>query len=94
MLAFTPDDLNAIDAIWRSLPPHHIWTGWAAAGEAPERIFIFRKRAHWRRFTLTKTHAGFALADERGQMAAEAQSLGDLLAAVEAIPGLETLHQD
>lgn len=65
-----------------------MWTGWAAAGETPERILIFRTRAHWRRFALTKTATGFALADETGRIAAQAQSLPDLLRAVEAIPGL------
>jgi hypothetical protein len=32
-----------------------MWTGWAAAGESPEQVWIFRTRAHWRRFPLVKT---------------------------------------
>lgn len=65
-----------------------MWTGWSAVGERPERIWIFRTRAHWRRFPLTKTDDGFALADERGR-SVKAASLESLLEIVEAIPGLK-----
>jgi hypothetical protein len=94
MTPFTPEEINEIDRIWRTLPADHMWTGWAAAGERPERISIFRTRAHWRRFTLTKASGGFAVADEKGRAVAEAQNLPDLLKAVEAIPGLAERLQD
>lgn len=89
MTNFTPSELDEIDAIWRSLPPDHMWTGWAAAGESPEQVWIFRTRAHWRRFPLVKTGNGYALSDEKGRRTVRAASLKDLLSAVEAIPGLD-----
>jgi hypothetical protein len=94
MLTFTPHEVDEIDQIWRSLPATHMWTGWAAAGATPERILIFRTRAHWRRFTLTKTPSGFAVADEKDRAVAEAATLPELLKAVEAIPGLTQPPQD
>jgi hypothetical protein len=94
MILFSSAELNQIDHLWRRLPPDHMWSGWAATGETPERVWIFRTRAHWRRFPLTRTETGFALADEFGRVVAEAANLADLLLAVEAIPGLETLYQD
>jgi hypothetical protein len=89
MTNFTPSELDEIDAIWRSLPQDHMWTGWAAAGESPEQVWIFRTRAHWRRFPLVKTGNGYALSDEKGRRTVRAASLKDLLSAVEAIPGLD-----
>ncbi|HPE47306.1 MAG TPA: hypothetical protein PLR76_02875 [Hyphomonas sp.] len=89
MLAFTPSEIDEIDALWRSLPPDHMWTGWAAAGETPEQVWIFRTRAHWRRFPLKKTDTGYTLSDERGRRVIRADSLQELLVAVEAIPGLD-----
>jgi hypothetical protein len=44
MTAFSPSEVDEIDALWRSLPPDHMWTGWAAAGESPDQIWIFRTR--------------------------------------------------
>lgn len=88
MSAFTPSELDEIDALWRSLPPDHMWTGWAAAGESPEQIWIFRTRAHWRRFPLVKTETGYALSDEKGRRTVQAASLQELLSAVESIPAL------
>lgn len=91
MEAFTPEDLAAIDRLWRSLPRGHVWTGWAAAGDAPEEIWIIRTRAHWRRFALRKHRGGFALHDETGEIVGMDQTLAGLLARVEALPGLEML---
>ena len=89
MTAFTPSEVDEIDALWRSLPPDHMWTGWAAAGESPDQIWIFRTRAHWRRFPLFKTDEGYALSDEKGRRVIRAVSLQELLSAVEAMPGLD-----
>ncbi|MCA8900971.1 MAG: hypothetical protein KDA53_06930 [Hyphomonas sp.] len=90
MPVFTPSEIDEIDALWRSLPPDHMWTGWASAGEAPEQVWIFRTRAHWRRFPLVKTGEGYALSDEKGRRVIRAATLEDLLSAVEAIPALGT----
>lgn len=83
---FSPDDIDEIDRLWRSLPPTHMWTGWAAAGERPDTVWIFRTLTHWRRFPLTRTGSGYALSDDRGNLFREAGSLGELLLAVEAVP--------
>ena len=66
-----------------------MWTGWAAAGRKPEQIWIFRTRAHWRQFPLSKTDTGYAIADERGLVVARAKSLKALLRKVESIPRLD-----
>lgn len=89
MLCFSPEDIDEIDRLWRSLPESHMWTGWAAVGQSPETIWIYRSRAHWRRFPLTRTPAGFALSDDQGRLFREAESLEDLLRAVEAVPALQ-----
>lgn len=94
MAAFTSSEIDAIDALWRALPAEHVWTGWAAAGEAPEEIWIFRTKAHWRRFPLRKTEGGYALHIETGRMVAEAATLEALLEKVEAIPGLRVVGGD
>lgn len=88
MARFTASEIKAIDALWRTLPGDHVWTGWAAAGETPDEIWIFRTRAHWRKFPLSKTDKGYRICDESGQNAIEASSLEGLLAKVEAIPSL------
>ena len=88
MSAFTSQEIDDIDALWRSVSADHVWTGWAAAGESPSEILIFRTRAHWRKFPLRKTGKGYALFDERDRCVAEEISLSSLLEAVEAIPGL------
>lgn len=88
---FTPDEIAAIDRLWRSLPKDHVWTGWAAAGDAPEEIWIIRTRAHWRRFPLRKHKRGFALHDETGEIVEVDQTLAGLLARVEALPALKTI---
>ena len=94
MLSFLPSDLQEIDRLWRALPADHVWSGWAASGEAPEHVWIFRTRANWRRLPLIKTVAGFALSDERGQRVVTARTLEDLLRTIEAIPGLAEPPQD
>ena len=88
MNRFSQQDLDEIDQLWRSVPADHVWTGWSASGAEPEEIWLYRTRAHWRKFPLRKTDNGFALFDERGRPVADAETLGDLLRAVESIPGL------
>ncbi len=87
-LAFTSAEIEEIDQLWRSLPQEHMWAGWAATGEAPDTIWLFRTRAHWRKFPLTKQKTGFALADETGRRVARARTLAELLRAVEGVPAL------
>lgn len=94
MLRFSPEDIDAIDQLWRSLPPGHMWTGWAAVGQSPETVWIYRSRAHWRRFPLTRTKTGYALGDDQGRPFREAATLEDLLKAVEAVPRLRAADQD
>ena len=88
MSEFTADEVDQIDALWRSLPSDHVWTGWAAAGDTPVEVLIFRTKAHCRKFPLRKTDKGYALFDERDRRVAEESSLKGLLKAVESIPGL------
>jgi hypothetical protein len=94
MECFTASEIDEIDRLWRRPPIEHMWTGWATAGEAPEHVWIFRTRAHWRRFPLTKTARGYVLADEDGRRVFRAPTLADLLQAVEAVPGLDAVVQD
>lgn len=89
MSGFTPEEIDEVDRLWRDLPTDHVWSGWAATGEQPEEIWIYRSRNHWRRFPLTKSPHGFALSDEDGKTVADGQTLVSLLKKVEAIPGLE-----
>jgi hypothetical protein len=89
MKRFSQHDLDEIDQLWRSVPADHVWTGWSASGVEPEEVWLYRTRAHWRKFPLRKTDAGFALFDERGREVASAATLDDLLRAVERIPGLD-----
>ncbi len=90
MPKFSSEDIDKIDRLWRSLPADHMWTGWAATGERPETVWIFRTLTHWRRFPLTRTETGYALSDDRGNLFREAATLEELLAAVEALPQLGT----
>ncbi len=94
MPVFSPEDIDEIDRLWRSLPADHIWTGWAAVGQTPDTVWLFRSRVHWRRFALTRTETGYALSDERRRLFREAGSLEDLLRAVEALPALRASPQD
>lgn len=88
MSRFTPEEINEIDALWRSLPKDHVWSGWAASGDHPREIWIFRTKAHWRRFPLIKMDEGYALFDERDRQVARAATLERLLRKVEVIPGI------
>ena len=94
MLKFSPADIDLIDRLWRSLPADHMWSGWAAVGETPDTVWIFRALTHWRRFPLTRTEAGYALGDDRGNLFREADTLEDLLRAVETVPRRSEFHQD
>jgi hypothetical protein len=94
MPVFSPEEIDEIDRLWRSLPADHMWTGWAAVGQSPETVWLFRSRAHWRRFPLTRTAGGYALGDDRGRIFREAASLEELLRAVEAVPALRDTAQD
>lgn len=89
MTRFSADDIEAIDRLWRSVPPDHVWTGWSASGNEPEEVILYRTRAHWRKFPLLKVEDGFAIYDERGKLIVEGMSLPELLEAVENIPGLD-----
>lgn len=91
---FSPGEIDEIDRLWRSLPVDHMWTGWAAAGEHPETVWIFRTLTHWRRFPLTRTDTGYALSDDRGNLFQEAATLQDLLQAVETVPQQDSAAQD
>lgn len=88
MQTFSQQDLEDIDRLWRSVPADHVWTGWSASGAEPEEVWLYRTRAHWRKFPLRKTADGFELYDETDRKVAEADSLSGLLEAVESIPGL------
>ena len=88
MNSFSQQDLDEIDKLWRSVPADHVWTGWSASGVEPDEVWLYRTRAHWRKFPLRKTSNGFAIHDERERKVAEAETLQDLLQAVESIPGL------
>jgi len=92
MEAFSDAELEEVNAIWRALPEDHVWCGWASVGDPVSEVFIYRARAHWRRFLLTKTGGLYRLSDEAGRVVAAHESLTGLLAEVEAIPGLKTRH--
>ena len=94
MQTFSQSDLDAIDTLWRSVPADHVWTGWSAAGANPAEVWLYRTRAHWRKFPLRKTDSGFALFDEKDRKVAQARTLEDLLSAVESIPGLQATGSD
>lgn len=91
---FSPEDIDEIDRLWRRLPADHMWTGWAATGERPETVWIFRTLTHWRLFPLSRTQTGYALRDDQGNLFREASTPEGLLAAVEAVPRLSTPRQD
>lgn len=88
MNVFTATELDQIDALWRNQPIDHVWTGWAQPGDRKDEVWIFRKRANWRRFTLTKTATTYRLFDEKHRAVATARSLEDLITRVDAIPGI------
>lgn len=88
MSNFTPQEIDEIDRLWRSVGIDHVWTGWAAAGNFPSEVLIFRTRAHWRKFPLRKTDEGYVLFDEGDRCVAKETTLRSLLKVIEAIPGL------
>ncbi|MEM1149423.1 MAG: hypothetical protein AAGI03_02550 [Pseudomonadota bacterium] len=90
---FTRAEIDTIDRLWRAVAEDHVWTGWAAAGDDPDEILIYRTRAHWRRFPLRKTEDGYALYIETGRQVAAADTLEALLKKVEAIPGLRVVKK-
>ena len=92
MDAFQEEEIALLEAIWRGLPEDHVWCGWASVGEPATEIAIYRTRAHWRRFRLTKSGGRYLLHDERDRLVAESDDLPGLLARVEAIPGLRTAY--
>lgn len=85
---FTAVEIEEIDRLWRAVPKDHVWSGWAATGEQPREVWIFRTKAHWRRFPLKKDAQGYALFDERDRRVARASTLAGLLKEVEGIPGI------
>ena len=89
MKTFSQKDLDTIDRLWRGVPADHVWTGWSAAGAEPDEVWLYRTRAHWRKFPLRKTADGFELYDERDRQVAALGTLADLLSAIERIPALE-----
>ena len=90
MAPFTEQDLIAIDRLWRSVPPDHVWTGWSAIGSPPVEIILYRTRAHWRRFPLRKASSGYVIFNEKDHLIAKAETLEALLRRVETLPGLKT----
>jgi hypothetical protein len=88
MTVFTATELDQIDTLWRKRPVNDVWSGWAQPGDRLDEVWIFRTRANWRRFTLTKTATTFRLFDEKQRPVATARTLEDLLTRVDAIPGL------
>lgn len=94
MKTFSQQDLDTIDRLWRSVPADHVWTGWSASGAEPDEVWLYRTRAHWRKFPLRKSGNGFALFDERDSKVADAETLSDLLPAIESIPALDAPGED
>ena len=88
MLVFSSEEVEQIDALWRDCPIGHVWTGWARPGHQDDEIWIFRKKANWRRFTLVKSRTSYFLYDEKRRVVAKASTLSELMAAVDAIPVL------
>lgn len=88
MAEITPSEIDEIDILWRQCPTDHVWAGWARPGNRSDEVWIFRRRANWRRFTLIKRRAYFYLYDEKHRIVARAPALSDLLKLVDAIPGL------
>ena len=88
MLVFNSSEIEQIDALWRACPIGHVWTGWARPGNRDDEIWIFRKKANWRRFLLAKSRTAYFLFDEKRRVVAKAGSLDALMERVDAIPGL------
>ena len=88
MLTLNPSEIEQIDALWRACPIGHVWTGWARPGDRDDEVWIFRKKANWRRFLLGKSRTSYFLFDEKRRVVARATTLEELMAAVDAIPGI------
>lgn len=88
MLVFSSSEIEQIDALWRACPIGHVWTGWARPGNRDDEIWIFRKKANWRRFRLGKSRTNYFLFDEKRRVVAKAANLDELMARVDAIPGI------
>lgn len=88
MTDFSPSEIDEIDALWRQCPTDHVWVGWARPGGRNDEVWIFRKRANWRRFTLIKSRRTFYIYDEKRRIVLRAGSLKDLLDQVDVMPGL------
>ncbi|MAP94880.1 MAG: hypothetical protein CMK07_08015 [Ponticaulis sp.] len=88
MLVFNASEVDQIDNLWRAREKTHVWTGWARPGDRLDEIWIFRKKANWRRFTLVKSRTSFLLYDEKRRIVAKAVSLEELMNRVDAIPGI------
>ncbi len=88
MMVFSASELEQIDALWRACPVGHVWTGWARPGDRDDEIWIFRKKANWRRFALCKSRRSYFLYDEKRRVVAKARTLDELMKTVDAIPGI------
>jgi hypothetical protein len=91
MAKFTPIEIQEIDRIWRDLPSEHLWNGWAAIGNEPSEVWLYRKRQNWRRFLLTKHEADYLLTDDQGAQISRARKLSRVLCNIEIAPGLAGL---
>ena len=89
MTAFRPPEIDQLEDIWRKLPDSHPWTGWALISDNGDEVWIFRKKANWRRFILTKEPNGFRLESERGEAV---RMFADLTMMAEAVASMPTLE--
>lgn len=87
MAAFTAEELETLNALWRDgrVP---IWAGWSAAGDAPTEIRVFRRRRYWRVFRLVKHRRTYVLYDDSERELWRGASLCALAAAIDAAPPL------
>ena len=85
---FNSSDIDLLDAIWRDVDAEHPWTGWAQIEAESTILWVFRKRANWRRFVLRCTPSGYCLEDERGDDYRYLTALQELPDAIAAMPTL------
>lgn len=88
MQPFTPSDIEDLDNLWRDLSEDHPWSGWAFIEAQTGEIWVFRKRANWRRFVLRRVGEGFSLEDERGEEVRLFSRMAELPGAVADMPTL------